>query len=290
MDGGDILTHGLLPLDFHHERDSANEHAVVLTHARIAASVIDGGVSHLVLAQDSGEHITECRLEYLIRRETLLLAPAVHHRPADVGRLLPHLAHRVLGAGRQCGQIQACIFLLHHALGTLVLVVTQAGILVGGSLQHAVLLHGQGLALVGQRQVALREQNQITRTVSHHVVDVHQQVVLRGGRYQFSPDERLIAHDVEGAAEAVVGIVLEVSFRHPATRDGQRLAIVDILAGLAVVIDDKAYPQFLPRRENGLYGGLHAVKVNVAGQGHDARDVILHHIRILHAVIEDSQL
>ena len=122
------------------------------------------------------------------------------------------------------------------------------------------------------------------------MVDVDQQVVLLGRRHQFSPDERLVAHDVERTAKAVVGIVLEIGLGHLAAHDVERLLLVDILAGLTVIVDDEAHPQFLPCSENGLQGCLHAVQVDVAGQGHDTRQVVLHHFREFHAVIEDSQL
>ena len=38
-------------LDFHHKRDGAHKHTVSLSHPRIVTSVIDGGISHLLLAQ-----------------------------------------------------------------------------------------------------------------------------------------------------------------------------------------------------------------------------------------------
>jgi hypothetical protein len=43
-------------------------------------------------------------------------------------------------------------------------------------------------------------------------------------------------------------------------------------------------------RGDGLKGGLHAVEVDVVTQGHDSGNVILHHLRILHAVIKHAKL
>ena len=122
------------------------------------------------------------------------------------------------------------------------------------------------------------------------MVDVCQQVVLVGGRHQFGPDQRLVTHDVKRAAETVVSILLEVGFGHFATHDSQLLVVVDILSGLAVIVNDEAYFQFLPCCENGLQGSLDTVQINVVGQRHDTRDVVLHHFRIFHVVIENAQL
>ena len=146
------------------------------------------------------------------------------------------------------------------------------------------------VAVVGGEQLIEDVHAQIACAVGHHVVDVHQQVILPGCRHQLSPDQRLVAHDVERAAKAVVGILLEVGFGHLAAHHGQRLVLIDILAGLAILVDQEARFQLLPCREDGLKGGLHAVEVDVVTQGHDTGNVILHHLRILHAVIKHAKL
>ena len=87
-----------------------------------------------------------------------------------------------------------------------------------------------------------------------------------------------------------MGILLEVGFGHLATHDVQRLVVVNILSGLAVIVNDEAYFQFLPCCENSLQGSLDTIEINVVGEGHDTWDVVLHHFRIFHAVIENAQL
>ena len=150
MNSVDVLANGLFLAYLHHKGDSTHKHAVSLTNTRVTTSVIDGGIGHLLLAQQSGKHIAERRLKQLIRCETILLAPVVHHCPVDIGRLLSHLAHRILRTCRQCGQIHACIFLLHRFLCQQVFLVAQTGILVFGSFQHAVFLWGQRFPFVCQ--------------------------------------------------------------------------------------------------------------------------------------------
>ena len=159
-----------------------------------------------------------------------------------------------------------------------------------GSLQHAVFLCGQRLSLVCQRQVALGEERQVACAIGHHMMDVHQQVVRFGCGHDLSPYQRLIAHDVEGAAKAVVSIVLEVSFRHLATHHCQFLFVIDRLPRFAIFVDEEADAQFFSCRKDGLHGSLHAVAVDFICQGNDARDVVLHHLRIFQAVVKDAQL
>ena len=88
----------------------------------------------------------------------------------------------------------------------------------------------------------------------------------------------------------MVGIVVEVCLGHLAARNGQCLLVVDILARLAVLVDEKADAQLFPHVEDGLQGSLEAVEVDVVGQRYDAGDVVLHHLRIFQAVVEDAQL
>ena len=122
------------------------------------------------------------------------------------------------------------------------------------------------------------------------MMDINQQVVFFWCRHKFSPNQRLVAHDVEGTAKAVMDIVVEVDFRHLTTHDSQCLAIVDILPRLAVFVDEKTDTQFLPNLKDSLQSSLKAVGIDVVGQRYDARDVILHHLREFHAVVKDAQL
>ena len=101
MHAGDIVENGLLLLDFHHKRDGAHEHAVSLLHPWVVTSMIDGGIGHLLLSQQASQHIAESCLEELVGCKTVCLAPVVHHCTVDIGRLLSHLSHRIVGMRRQ---------------------------------------------------------------------------------------------------------------------------------------------------------------------------------------------
>ena len=81
---------------------------------------------------------------------------------------------------------------------------------------------------------------------------------------------------------------MKVGFGHLATHHGQRFVLVNILAGFAILVNQEARFQLLPCREDGLKGCLYAVEVDVVIQGHDTGNVILHHFRILHAVIKHA--
>ena len=97
MHAADIVENGLLLLDFHHKRDGAHEHAVSLLDTRVATSMIDGGIGHLLLSQQTSQHIAESCLEELVGCKTVCLTPVIHHRTVDIGRLLSHLSHRIVG-------------------------------------------------------------------------------------------------------------------------------------------------------------------------------------------------
>ena len=97
MHAGNIVEDGLLLLDFHHKRNGAHEHTISLLHPWVTTSVIDGGIGYLLLSQQSSQHIAESCLEELVGCETVCLTPVVHHRTVDVGRLLSHLSHWIVG-------------------------------------------------------------------------------------------------------------------------------------------------------------------------------------------------
>lgn len=73
------------------------------------------------------------------------------------------------------------------------------------------------------------------------MVNVKQHVALAFRRsHQLHTYQWLVAHDVEGTAEPMMGILLEVCLRHLASYDGQTLAVVHILSGLSLIINEKA--------------------------------------------------
>ena len=186
MNAGDVFTDGLTLLYLHHERDGTHEHAVSLFDAWVAPTMIHRGIGHLLLTYQTGQHIAEGCLEQLVGSETLLFAPVVHQLPADIGRLLSHLAHRILGMCRQRGQLHTSILLSAGSLRLLVCFVANACSLVFGSLQDAIFLCLQRFAFVGQRQVALWEEHQITGAVRHQMVDIQQHIVEWCDCYQFN--------------------------------------------------------------------------------------------------------
>ena len=186
VDAGDVFANGLFLLDFHHKRNGAYEHAVSLLHPWVAAPVVDGGIGHLLLAQHACQHIAEGCLEQLVGCEAVLLTPVVHLCATDIGRLLSHFTDWVLRPCRQCCQVDTGIFLRHHRLGALVLFIAQTSRFVLSSIQYAIFLWRQGLALVGQWQVALREEHQIACAVGNEVMDVQQHIAFpfrRGNQF-----------------------------------------------------------------------------------------------------------
>ena len=86
----------------------------------------------------------------------------------------------------------------------------------------------------------------------------------------------------------MIGILLEVCFRHLAAYYSQFLVLIHILTRLTIPVDEKAHTEFRPCGEYCLYGLLHTIKVNIVSQLGDTRNIILHHLRILQAVIKHA--
>ena len=121
------------------------------------------------------------------------------------------------------------------------------------------------------------------------MVDIQQHIVFPFWRCdQFHTKQRLFAHDVKRTAKAVIGILSEVCFRHLTLDDGQLFRLIYILTWLAVVIDEESYAQLRPFGKNRLNGLFHTVKVNIISQFSDTRNIVLHHLRKLQAVIEHA--
>ena len=152
-----ILAYTLFFFNFHHEWNCAYKHAIGLFHARVTTTVIDCGVSHFLLSQQSSKCVAERSLEQLIGGKTVFFAPVVDKSTIDVGRLLSHLANGVLGTRRQCGEINTSIARHHHRFSLQVVLVAQSCVLVDGGLKHSIFLFWKRLAIVSQRQVALWE-------------------------------------------------------------------------------------------------------------------------------------
>ena len=121
------------------------------------------------------------------------------------------------------------------------------------------------------------------------MVDIQQHIAFSFRRSnQFHTKQRLFAHDVKRTAKAVIGILPEVCFRHLMLDDGQLFSLVHILTWLTVVIDEETYAQLRPFGKNSLNGLFHTVKVNIISQFCNTRNIVLHHLRKLQAVIEHA--
>ena len=191
---------------------------------------------------------------------------------------------------RQRGQVNARIFLLHGLLGALIFLVAQSRIFVLCRLQHTIFLYGQRLSFVGQWQVALGEQCQIARAVGHHVVDVYQQVSLILRFHHLHANQRFVAHYVERSAESMMRISVELLVRHLVPRYHQLLRVVHKLSRFAIVVYQETDAQLRSRLIDSLHRFFHTVRVHIVRQGHDAWNVILHHMRILQTVVKHTQL
>ena len=132
------------------------------------------------------------------------------------------------------------------------------------------------------------EENKIACAIGHHVVDVHQQVILLWRLHELSPYQRFVAHDVKGTAKTVMGIVLEVGFRHLMMDDCQCLLVIDILSRLSFFINEEADAQFLSCRKDSLQSSFQMVGINVINQRDDTGDVVLHHLGEFQAVVKDA--
>ena len=288
MNAGDIIEYGLFLLDFHHERNGADEHSVSLFHTWVAASVIDCGISHFIFTHQTGKHIAERRLKHLIRRKSMILAPVVNQGTVDISRLLSHFADGILGMARQRCQLHAGIFLIHHSLRLLVFLIAETCCLVFCGIQHAIFLHRQRLAFVCQRHIALRKKRQKACAISQHVMDIHQQIAVFRRGNQLNAKKRLLTHEVERTAETMIGILLEVGFAHLATHNRKLLVFIHILTRLAFLIDKETDFQFRPCLKNRPKSSLNTVEVDIVCQLRDARNVILHYFRIFQAVVEHA--
>ena len=123
------------------------------------------------------------------------------------------------------------------------------------------------------------------------MVNIQQHIPLTFGcGNQLNPQQRLLAHDVEGTTEIVMCIMLKIVLRHLTVHDIQFLRLVDKLAGFPVLVNQEANLQFLSLGKDCLHGFFQTMEVNTVSKLCDTRTVVLHDFRELQAVVEYTEL